>query len=401
MGKEKSPKSPKSPKNEKKEKKEKKSKDKKKEKDISPKSENLKFNYTDPLYSCDGCSLMNSKPLNYCLNCNQILCNNCDENRHKNLKDSLHKRIKINNNNDVNNYRIKCNIHPYQYAQYYCRGCWQPLCNECRILHNIPGHEAILISDAYFSSITALQNSCTPDLTRKQQLLRQQIGNIQTRCREVKAMSASIQAETKADYDSIITRLVHEENIKLSFLQASINELQCNIDEIDYFIKSNNLVNFYTPNFNTNVENTPKQMLDFLKDYAKVIQTADQLVKKPFDSNINVNATFDREIETRRQKLLHIDELEKQILLKDQMIYKLVNERKENSQKVINEELKELTKKSENEIKEWSEISSRLNNQLEKYKMKCKWCNIKLKPENINSTCKNNKEGKHYFENYK
>lgn len=212
-------------------------------------------------------------------------------------------------------------------------------------------------------------------------------------------MKESIQAETQAEYDGIIGRLNYEENLKLSFLQTSISELQKQIDEIDHFMESSHLSpNLFLNNNYYYNRQSPSEMLRFLNDYARLNQTADQIVKKPFNTNINITATFDREVETRKMKLLRISELENEILIKDQMIHKLMNERKEYSKMFVSDEIKALAEKSEKEIKEWSEISDRLNIQLEKYKMRCHNCGMVLSPENINSICNNSSDNKHFFE---
>lgn len=167
-------------------------------------------------------------------------------------------------------------------------------------------------------------------------------------------MKESIQAETQAEYDGIIGRLNYEENLKLSFLQTSISELQKQIDEIDHFMESSHLSpNLFLNNNYYYNRQSPSEMLRFLNDYARLNQTADQIVKKPFNTNINITATFDREVETRKMKLLRISELENEILIKDQMIYKLMNERKEYSKMFVSDEIKALAEKSEKEIKEW------------------------------------------------
>lgn len=294
--------------------------------------------------------------------------------------------------------------HPYQYVNYYCRACWQPLCSECTLTHTLPGHEALKIIDAYRSSVNLLHNTCAPSLAQKQQLLRQQIGNIQQRCKEVKGMKESIQAETMAEYDGIIGRLNYEENLKLSFLETSISELQKQIDEIDEFLVSSHLSsNLFNNNnniLNYNSTQAPREMLNFLNNYARLNQTADQIVKRPFNNKINISATFDREVETRKMKLLRLNELENELLIKDEIIYKLMSERKEYSKMFVNEELKCLAEKSEREIKEWSDLSNRLNIQLERYKMRCNKCGLILCPENINSVCNNSEDNKHFFENY-
>lgn len=95
-------------------------------------------------------------------------------------------------------------------------------------------------------------------------------------------MKESIQAETQAEYDGIIGRLNYEENLKLSFLQTSISELQKQIDEIDHFMESSHLSpNLFLNNNYYYNRQSPSEMLRFLNDYARLNQTADQIVKKP------------------------------------------------------------------------------------------------------------------------
>lgn len=230
-------------------------------------------------------------------------------------------------------------------------------------------------------------------------MLLQQTRSIQRRMEEIHSLKRSIEAETQSDCDSIISRLSADENLKISLLQNDVNSLLREITVVDRYMK-------YLPSItplaaiNINVSGdekrdvTPKQMIEFLSKYNDILDYAQNTIKKPFKTAIEIEASFVRELQIRNQQLSKLNGLEKEILVKDQIIYKLMKERNEMTIDKVNKEVEKVTNESRKEMEEWSHLAERLATQLERYKMKCKFCDLLLTPENVNLDCSGQK---HYF----
>jgi len=184
-------------------------------------------------------------------------------------------------------------------------------------------------------------NIIKSSLIDKREKLVDQLKIIDARIEEIKNNRNKIEREVKKDYNSIIEKLKNQEGGKVAILIHDMNEIQKDIDRIDYIATTTGEL------MNNN------RVHEFLLNFKDFHQTIEYAVTKPFKDIVDIKADdFVNEIEERTIKLSDYEKLQKELSLKDEIIYKLIEENNKNVSKTF-EEVKLST---ENEINEWMQL---------------------------------------------
>lgn len=97
---------------------------------------------------------------------------------------------------------------------------------------------------------------------------------------------------------------------------------------------------------------------------------------------------FSLEIDERRRKLRKYDKMKQLLKIKDDIIWTLINEKR-------NDEIKEVTRMKEtnyNEVSEWAKLSDKYKEQLNKFNLNCHFCEVYLDDKSVNGECFANTE---------
>lgn len=137
-----------------------------------------------------------------------------------------------------------------------------------------------------------------------------------SRVEEVKSVKNTIERDVKQEYGGILERLKNSEGQKVAILMHDLQELQKDVDRIDYIVN----------HCNTLIGNN--NLKEFLSDWKNIHATLEHSLTKPFKTTIDVIPhDMPREL---AEKIMVLDKFNCQhelLSLKDELIYKLINEK--------------------------------------------------------------------------
>lgn len=140
----------------------------------------------------------------------------------------------------------------------------------------------------------------------------------------------------------MIERLKNVEGNKVAHLVHEMNEIQKDIDRVDYIAAT------------TGEQLANNKVVEFLGNFKDMQQSIEYAVTKPYKDVIDVEANdYINEVEERNKKLRDYDVLLSELNAKDEVIYKLIEENNEN----VNKAIEEIKTSTEAEISQWMDLT--------------------------------------------
>ncbi|KAL4468003.1 hypothetical protein ABPG72_015873 [Tetrahymena utriculariae] len=271
---------------------------------------------------------------------------------------------------------------------YFCESCEEPICRNCTKLgpHNNQLHRINTLEEAFKSRVTKLRESIQGNLLEKRDQLLAQIHRIEYRIEEIKYVKTIIERDARNEYSGIIERLKSAEGQKLAILQHEMGELQKDLDRI------NDLGHTFRQ-----FVNKPEDPIDFLIRARSLYENIEFLVAKPFKVNIEVYPyDLPRELTDMRLQLQKASAQQALIDFKNEVIWKILEERKEQEEEVKTK----MEKAASEEINEWAKLVDKFSNELKRYQLICHYCGVAMDDKSINKKCQNNSRIPENFDGY-
>ena len=331
---------------------------------------------------CEGC--FEADGIVYCANCGKIYCKTCEDQIHIVPANRLHERRPL---NDMTYLRKLC-YHHNNPLKYFCESCEEPICQECQMIgpHNNKLHKIITIFESYQKKYSYLSEIINKNIVQKYEQTMSQISYLNYISEQVKKVKNGIEREIRSEYAEMIEELRTVEGKKLAVLNYESSILQKDVNKMqDIMTYVNELGGNESPD-----------MISFLLRYKQLNEMVEFALAKPINTKIEITLDdFPKRVEENKRKLERVNKYEKLLKLKDDIIWKIVNEHKANKNCSISsneKEINEIKEKSKNEIEAWAKLSDKDALELQKYNLVCNFCGCYLDEVTVNSSCDKNME---------
>lgn len=343
----------------------------------------------DQKEKCEGC--YEGDGVVYCTNCGKIYCKICEDQIHVVPSNRLHERRPL---NDVTHLRKLC-YHHNNPLKYFCESCEEPICQECQMIgpHNNKLHKIISIFESFKKKYAYLSTLITKNIMQKYEQTMSQISYLNYISEQIKKVKNGIEREIRGEYAELIDELNSIEGKKLAVLNYESSILQKDINKMQEVITYvNELGGSESPD-----------MISFLLRYKQLNEKIEYSLAKPIKSKVDITIDdFPRRVEENKKKMDKIMKYEKLLKIKDDLIWKIINDKKESSPLLMSnhnnlfkdheKEIQEIKEKSKNEIEEWAKLSDKYAMELQKYNLVCCFCGCYLDEITVNSSCEKNNE---------
>ena len=343
----------------------------------------------DPFkYKCDGC--YQGDGVVYCVNCGKIYCKICEEQIHVVPSNRNHERHPL---SDLSHLRKMC-YHHNAPLKYFCESCEEPICQECQMIgpHNNKLHKIISIFDSFKKKFFYLSSIVNKNLLCKYEATVNQVAYLDYLSEQVKLVKGGIEREIRNYYSEMIDELNSVEGKKLAVINYESSILQKDMN------KMNEIINYFNELGSGNAD---PDMISFLLRFKQLNEMIEIQIAKPIKTNVSVDLNdFPNRIEEQKLKYSKVDKYEKILKLKDDIIWKICNDKKINHSDVEEEiekmkllkdnELNQFKEKSKNEIEEWAKLSDKYAVELQKYHIVCDFCGCFLDETTVNTACDKN-----------
>lgn len=186
--------------------------------------------------------------------------------------------------------------------------------------------------EAYRVRVAKMSQILNSSLLVKRDNLVAQIHRLDYRMEEIKFVRTVIERDARSEYGGIIERLKSSEGQKLAILQHEMAELQKDIDRI----------NDINGQFGT-LTKTKAEIVDFLLRCRVLNENIEYISAKPFKVQVDVTPyDLPRELKEKREKLKKFKIHQELLNFKDNIIWKIYQEKKEIEDKAV-EELEKAT----------------------------------------------------------
>ncbi|EGR27031.1 hypothetical protein IMG5_202690 [Ichthyophthirius multifiliis] len=298
-----------------------------------------------------------------------------------NLKNKIKKRLRL------------CLRHNLP-LKYYCETYEELICDQCTIQgpHNTQVikqkinnkiyiqqlHRISTLQDAFNRRASKISYAIENNLVEKSKLLKAQLHRVEYRMEEIQYITSIIERDSRVEFGGILERLNNAEGTKLSLLLYDIEQLQRFLNKINELGQS-----FY------DLTKEPVNYIPFLRQARKIWEDCNQYIQKPIQTQINVYPyDLPKEFQEIKAQLKQIDANDALINLKDEIIWKLIQE---GNEKESFKSVQEFEEQMNNEIQEWAKLAEVQTEKLQKFQLVCSFCNKNLEEKNVNKSCSENK----------
>ncbi|KAL4433153.1 hypothetical protein ABPG74_010848 [Tetrahymena malaccensis] len=265
--------------------------------------------------------------------------------------------------------------------KYFCETSEEPVCEQCTIQgpHNNQLHRICNLHDAFNRRAGKLTYSIENNLREKSLLLGAQLHRVEYRIEEIKYITTIIERDIRVEYGGILERLNNAEGVKLSILNHDVENLQKELSKINEIGHT-----FF------DLIKDPTNPVPFLLQSRSLWENANYQISKPFKNEINIYPyDMPRELQEVRQKLSQVEANNALIGSKDEIIWKLIQE-KQNIETFKG--ASQLEDETNQEVQEWAKLAEDLQQQLQKYQLVCFFCGAPVDEKIVNKSCTENKK---------
>lgn len=276
---------------------------------------------------------------------------------------------------------------------YFCENADEPICYDCTIMgpYNTQLHRITSIPDAYENRFSLVAQAVDQTLIPKRSQLVAQITRVDYRIEEIKTVKGIIERDIKNEYGGILERLNSAQGTKLAILLNDLSEIQKDVNRIDDILRT--LDELANP---TNMPGAPPltksssgqtQQVQFLLRYKRLQEEIDYSITKQFKVDIKVIPNdLPRELAERRLETEEFQKSKNLLKMKDDMIFKLLDEKKRKDTFLTHQ----MDKETKKELDNWVSLVDSFAVELKKYQLICSFCGVHLDDIAVNTDCPKN-----------
>ena len=263
---------------------------------------------------CDGC--LEQKAICYCTECKKSFCPQCDNQIHTipAMKNHIRRPIE-----ELAHLKKLC-LHHNQYLGFFCASCDEAICQECQQLgpHNTKYHKIISIKEAFEKKCMKITILIKDKLNYRYEKLNINIKIIEKILEKIINDANEAERDINKYFNSMLCNLKNAKGKRLSVLDFETGFIQKNINELEelkdyvYDVKENN-----------------DDLIEFLMKYDQVKNKMEEILDKPKKLNIAEDILeLPYEINYEKEKMSLYSQMVKELKLKNNEIFNLLNETK-------------------------------------------------------------------------
>lgn len=229
------------------------------------------------------------------------------------------------------------------------------------------------MNSAYKAAISELSYALSSGLLNKRDLLLAQIHRISHRMDEIHYIKGIIEKDIKGEFGGIIDRLKSAEGKKIAVIQNEMAHLQADIDRIEAIAGQ--------------YEEFKADKIKFLLRSRNFREDVENILLKAFKVEVD-ETPYDlpRELKDLREKLERKTVGNQLLKFKDEIIWRLFNERKTREVQSV----EKFNHSVAQEIESWAKLTDKYSEELKRYQLICYFCAEPMGPMNLNKKCKIN-----------
>jgi hypothetical protein len=229
------------------------------------------------------------------------------------------------------------------------------------------------LNSAYKAAISELSYALSSGLLNKRDLLLAQIHRISHRMDEIHYIKGIIEKDIKGEFGGIIDRLKSAEGKKIAVIQNEMAHLQADIDRIEAIAGQ--------------YEEFKADKIKFLLRSRNFREDVENILLKAFKVEVD-ETPYDlpRELKDLREKLERKTVGNQLLKFKDEIIWRLFNERKTREVQSV----EKFNHSVAQEIESWAKLTDKYSEELKRYQLICYFCAEPMGPMNLNKKCKIN-----------
>ena len=263
---------------------------------------------------CEGC--LEQKAICYCKECKKSFCPQCENQIHTIPAMRNHIRRPI---DELAHLKKLC-LHHNQCLSFFCSSCDEAICKDCQQLgpHNTKYHIIISIKEAFERKCMKITKLIGEKLTFRYEKLNINIKIIEKILEKIISDANEAEREINKYFNSMLCNLKNAKGKRLSKLDFETGYIQKNINELEelkdyvYDVKENN-----------------DDLIDFLMKYDQVKNKMEEILDKPKKLNIAEDILeLPYEINNEKEKMSIYSQMVKELKVKNNEIFNLLNETK-------------------------------------------------------------------------
>ena len=263
---------------------------------------------------CDGC--IEQKAVCYCTECKKSFCPQCDNQIHTipALRNHIRRPIE-----ELAHLKKLC-LHHNQCLSYFCDSCDEAICQECQQLgpHNTKYHIIISIKEAFEKKCMKITKLIGEKLTYRYEKLNMNTKIIEKILEKIISDANEAERDINKYFNSMLCNLKNAKGKRLSMLDFETGFIQKNINELEelkdyvYDVKENN-----------------DDLIEFLMKFDQVKNKMEEILDKPKKLNIAEDILeLPYEINNEKEKMSLYSQMVKELKMKNNEIFNLLNETK-------------------------------------------------------------------------
>ena len=327
----------------------------------------------DSSKKCEGC--FHNPAVLYCEECNKLLCSMCDGQIHVIPVNSTHTKVPL---NEIGSVKRLC-YHHREPLSLYCNSCEEVICKQCQIIgpHNTNFHRIVRISDAFERKFTKLVQ-LKPALQKKLAELSVHNNKIGDLIEKLNNTRTNLIRDIRAQYSQLSQKIKNVEGKREAVLAYETMELQADL----------NAINDNRTFINDIQENKDSDIINFLVQYYQLDARMDAIIDKNLKEKINSEELerYPNELEERHKTIADYDKMQELLEERNKEIMNVIKEKKDRESSL----LQEAKESAAQEIQSWVKKSSKLEDELKKFKVVCAFCGKYLDKNIANSECEAN-----------
>ena len=263
---------------------------------------------------CDGC--IEQKAVCYCTECKKSFCPQCDNQIHTipALRNHIRRPIE-----ELAHLKKLC-LHHNQCLSYFCDSCDEAICQECQQLgpHNTKYHIIISIKEAFEKKCMKITKLIGEKLTYRYEKLNMNTKIIEKILEKIISDANEAERDINKYFNSMLCNLKNAKGKRLSMLDFETGFIQKNINELEelkdyvYDVKENN-----------------DDLIEFLMKFDQLKNKMEEILDKPKKLNIAEDILeLPYEINNEKEKMSLYSQMVKELKMKNNEIFNLLNETK-------------------------------------------------------------------------
>ena len=263
---------------------------------------------------CEGCLEQNA--ICYCTECKKSFCIQCENQIHTIPAMRNHVRRPI---DEMATLKKLC-LHHNQVLCYFCSSCDEAICQECQQLgpHNTKYHIIISVNEAFERKCMKITNLIREKLNYRYDKLNMNIKIIEKILEKIISDANEAERDINKYFNSMLCNLKNAKGKRLSMLDFETGFIQKNINELEEL-----------KDYVYDAKESNGDLIEFLMNFEQVKNKMEEILDKPKKLNIAEDILeLPYEINSEKEKMSLYSQMMKELKLKNNEIFNLLNETK-------------------------------------------------------------------------